>query len=61
MAAELAYRWLFAIFPFGLFLAALGAFVAAGMGIENPAQRIVDGLGDNLPAGLASGIQPELE
>jgi membrane protein len=61
MAAELAYRWLFAVFPFGLFLAALGAFVAAAAGIDNPAQQIVDGLGDNLPAGIASGVQPELE
>jgi membrane protein len=61
MAAELAYRWLFAVFPFGLFLAALGAFVAAAVGIQNPAQQMIDGLGDNLPAGLASTIQPELE
>jgi membrane protein len=61
MAAELAYRWLFAVFPFGIFLAALGSFVASWVGIENPAQRIVDAVGDNLPAELASGIQPELE
>jgi membrane protein len=61
MGAELAYRWLFAVFPFGLFLAALGAFVAAWLGIQNPAQQIIDGLGDNLPAGLAASVQPELE
>src|SRR4051812_45462356 len=40
MATELAYRFLFAIFPFGIFLAALGAFVAAAMGISNPGQQI---------------------
>src|SRR5688500_6677665 len=61
MSAELAYRWLIALFPFGIFLAALGAFVAAWIGIENPAQQIIDGAGDNLPEGLASSIQPELE
>src|SRR5215203_6261420 len=61
MAAELAYRWLFALFPFGIFLAALGAFVAVALAIENPAQQIVDGAGDNLPAGLAASIQAELE
>ena len=61
MAAELAYRWLFAVFPFGLFMAALGAFVASWMGIQNPGQQIVDALGDNLPAELAAGVQPELE
>ena len=61
LAAELAYRWLFAVFPFGLFLAALGSFVASWMGIQNPGQQIVGALGDNLPAELAAGIQPELE
>ena len=61
MAAELAYRWLFAVFPFGLFLAALGAFVASWMGVQNPAQQIIAALGDNLPAELAAGVQPELE
>ena len=55
MAAELAYRWLFAVFPFGIFLAALGSFIASWVGIENPAQRIVEAVGDNLPAELASG------
>ena len=34
MAAELAYRWLFAVFPFGIFLAALGSFVASWVGID---------------------------
>lgn len=61
LGAELAYRWLFAVFPFGIFLAALGAFIAAGIGIQNPAQQIVDALGDNLPRELAAGVQPELE
>lgn len=61
MGAELAYRWLFAVFPFGLFLATLGAFVASAIGIQDPAQQIINGLGDNLPAGVASTIRPELE
>jgi membrane protein len=61
LAAEIAYRFLFAVFPFGLFVAALGAFVATALGIGNPAQAIVDGMGDNLPPSLAQAIQPELE
>ena len=61
LGAELAFRWLFAVFPFVLFLAALGAFVASSIGIQNPAQQIIDALGDNLPPGLASAMQPELE
>jgi membrane protein len=61
LAAEIAYRFLFAVFPFGLFVAALGAFIASALRIENPAQQIVDGLGDNLPPNIAQALQPELE
>jgi membrane protein len=61
LATQLAYRFLFAVFPFGLFVAALGAFVAGWAGIDNPAERIVDALGDNLPPDLASTVRPELE
>jgi membrane protein len=61
LAAEIAYRFLFAVFPFGLFGAALGAFVAGWLGIDNPAQQVVDALGDNLPPDLAGTLQPELE
>jgi membrane protein len=61
LSAEMAYRFLFAVFPFGLFVAALGAFVANALHIENPAQQIVAALGDNLPSSVAQGLQPELE
>jgi len=60
LSAELAYRFLFAVFPFGLFLAALGAFVAAAAHIENPAQQVIDAMGDNLPPSIAQALQPEL-
>jgi membrane protein len=61
LAAEIAYRFLFAIFPFGLFVAALGAFVATSLHVDNPAQQVVAGLGDNLPPSIADGLRPELE
>jgi len=61
IAAELAYRFLFALFPFVLFIAALGAFIAQWLGIQNPAEQLVGAMGDNLPPDLASSIQPELE
>jgi membrane protein len=61
LAAEIAYRFLFAVFPFGLFVAALGAFAASSLRIENPAQQIVAGLGDNLPPSIAESLRPELE
>lgn len=61
LAAEIAYRFLFAVFPFGLFVAAVGAFVANALPIDNPAQQIVQALGDNLPAPIADSLRPELE
>jgi membrane protein len=61
LAAEVAYRFLFAVFPFGLFVAALGAFLAGYLRIENPAQQVVNGLGDNLPPSIADALRPELE
>jgi membrane protein len=61
LAAEIAYRFLFAVFPFGLFVAALSAFVAPILGLGNPAGKVISGLGDNLPTSIASSMQPELE
>jgi len=61
LSAELAYRFLFAIFPFGLFLAATASFAAGTFGLANPTSSIIDGLGDNLPPELAAVIRPELE
>jgi membrane protein len=61
LAAEIAYRFLFAVFPFGLFVAALGSFVAANLRIDNPAEQILAALGDNLPPSIADGLRPELE
>jgi membrane protein len=61
LAAEIAYRFLFAVFPFGLFVAALSSFAAGMLHVQDPAQQIVGGLGDNLPPSIADGIRPELE
>src|SRR5439155_24991438 len=36
LAAELAYRFFLALFPFVIFLAALGAFVARAAGVADP-------------------------
>ena len=61
LSAEIAYRFLFAVFPFGLFVAALGVGIAGWLRVDNPAQQIVGGLGDNLPPAIADALQPELE
>lgn len=61
VAAEIAFRFLFAVFPLAFFVAALGSFAAQALGIGNPAREIVEGLGDNLPPSIAQALQPELE
>ena len=61
LAAELAYRFLFAIFPFGIFVAALTAFVAPSLGFQDPTSQLLGAIGDNLPAEVAAGIRPQLE
>jgi len=61
MSAELAYRFLFAIFPFGIFVAALSAFVAGAVGIHDPTGQLMGGITDNLPPDVANAIRPQLE
>ncbi len=61
LAAELAYRVLLALFPFCIFLAALGAFASHAAGIENPTDRIMSSVEDTLPADAASVLRGQLE
>jgi membrane protein len=61
LAAGLAYRFLFAIFPFAIFLAALAAFLAQWFGVGDPTNDILSALKDNLPPGVADQIAPQLE
>jgi membrane protein len=61
LSAEMAYRFLFAVFPFGLFVAALGSVIAGWLRVDDPAAQVVAALGDNLPAEIASAVRPELE
>lgn len=61
LAAEMAYRLLLAMFPFFIFLAAVGAFVASALNIDNPTQRIMDSLGDALPQDAAGVLEDQLE
>jgi membrane protein len=61
LAAEIAFRFLFAVFPFGLFVVALGAFVAGAFHVSNPAGQVISALGDNLPPSIARSVQPQLE
>ena len=61
LAAGLAYRFLFAIFPFMIFLAALAGFIAPALGLGDPTEQILGALSDNLPPDVAQQIAPQLE
>ena len=61
LAAGLAYRFLFAIFPFAIFLAALAGFVAPALGMGDPTNEILAGLSDNLPPDVAQQLRPQFE
>src|SRR5690606_15170654 len=59
-AAELAFRFMFALFPLVIFLAALGSYVARWLGIDDPTQEILNEAGDQLPADVASLLETQL-
>lgn len=61
LGAELSYRLFVASIPVFAFLATLGATVAGALGGENPAQSIVDSIGDSLPSDFADTFEQELE
>jgi YihY family inner membrane protein len=61
LAAGLAYRFLFAIFPFAIFLAALAGSVAQLAGLQDPSGQIVGSLSDNLPPDIAAQVRPQLD
>lgn len=60
-AAELAFRFFLALFPFFIFLTALGGFLANSVGIENPTDEIMDQLGRSLPPDAASVLRKQLD
>ncbi len=61
LAAELAYRFLLALFPFLIFVTALGALLARLADIENPAQRLVDATAGTLPPDAATLVRTQLD
>jgi membrane protein len=60
-AGELAYRFFLALFPFFIFLAALGGFVANLLNVSNPTNEVMELMGDSLPSDAASVLRGELE
>ena len=60
LAAELAYRFFLALFPFAIFVAGIGAFIARRMNVENPATVITEQLAGTLPSEAAALVEQEL-
>jgi membrane protein len=60
-AAELAYRFFLALFPFFIFLAALGGFAADIFGIQDPTKEVMDLLGNSLPEDANSVLRGQLD
>jgi membrane protein len=60
LSAELAYRFFIALFPFFIFLTALGAVASSEFGVENPARRAVELIGDVVPREGAQFLEDQL-
>ena len=60
-AAELAYRFFLALFPFFIFLAALGGFVANAADVQNPTEEVMQFLGNAVPEDADSLLRTQLE
>ena len=61
LSAELAYRIMFATFPFAIFLVALSGFIASWLGIDDPGSRIIATLSKDLPANVVGPLKIQLE
>lgn len=60
MAAELTYRFFLALFPFFIFLAALGGFAARALNVDDPTGTVMDWIGDALPEDAAGVVETQL-
>jgi membrane protein len=61
LSAELAYRWLLAIFPLAIMIAAISGLAAQALNVEDPADQLIDAAGQSLPPEAAATIRPQLE
>ena len=60
-AAELAYKSFLALFPFLIFLAALGGFASDLLGVTNPTDAIMDAVGTSLPPDAAGLLREQVD
>jgi membrane protein len=61
ISAELAYRSMFAMVPFAIFVVALAGFIANWLGIANASNRIIGAIGSDLPADLVGPARVQLD
>ena len=61
ISAELAYRIMFATFPFVIFVVALSGFIASWLGIADPGNRIVGAIGKDLPSNVIGPVSTQLQ
>ena len=60
-AAALSYRFLLALFPFLIFLGAVGGIVASLIGADNPAIEVLSRFGGALPSDARSLLETQLD
>jgi membrane protein len=60
LAAELSYRFFLALFPFLIFLAALGGFIASALGVADPTSSVMNAIGDALPSDARSVLETQV-
>jgi len=60
LGAELAFRFFLAIFPFFIFLAAIGGALTELVGLPNPAENFVELLSAVMPPSAAEVFAPEI-
>lgn len=61
LAAELAFRFFLALFPFVLFLVTLGAFIAGWTNTADPSNRVIELFGNSLPADAESVLRSQID
>jgi membrane protein len=59
-AAELAYRFFLALFPFFIFIAATGGYAGDALGVQDPTGKVMTWLGDTLPPEATAVLREQL-
>jgi membrane protein len=60
LAAELSYHYFLALFPFFIFLAALGGFIAGALSVNDPTTSFMNAVGDALPSDARSVLETQV-